>query len=170
MTKSRFDRPRTDAPGLGFRRSLALGLLAGLLIATEPAPGWGQRQEPLRTTPELPFGAEPFGVPRPSPRRVRPKIIYSLAADRFDALTRFDPALTRLCRRGAFTQVMDGWLYARTPQRRYGVAFPNGANLYDPQQRRQADQVYFFREQDTGRCRVYAAPKTALAPYWVAGR
>jgi len=166
-------KSRSNASTLLNRPRHSRGLPAALLciaLLLLPAPNAAQVQEPLRTTPEHPFGAQPFGVPRPMPRRVRPKIVYSLDGERFDALARFEPQLTRLCRQGAFTQIMDGWLYARTPQRRYGVAFPNGANLYDPQQRRRPDLVYFFRDQDSSRCRVYVARQGLMAPYWTTRR
>ncbi len=111
--------------------------------------------------------APPVIAPRSMPRRVTSQLVYSLTEDDLRATAEPDPELSMLCRYGAFRQQMDGWLYARTDRRRYGLGFSNGANLYDPRNRRAPERVYFFRDADTGRCRVLVAPWRALAGFAV---
>ncbi len=108
--------------------------------------------------------------PRVGPRRVHSQLVYIMTEQNVRDLTDADPELSRLCGRGAFGQVMDGWLYARTDRRRYGVAFANGANLHDPRNRRREDSVYFVRNQDTPLCEVRVAQQGQLVNFAVTRR
>ncbi|WP_145671969.1 hypothetical protein [Azospirillum brasilense] len=101
----------------------------------------------------------------PRSRTVRSQAVYNLPKG-MDGLTRYDAALSRLCQRGAFGQEMDGFYWARTPDKRYGVAFSGGANLADPQNKRKSSEVYFFDGQDS-RCRVYVGDQAKLMPHYV---
>ena len=55
---------------------------------------------------------------------------------------------------------------ARTPEKRYGVAFSGGANLADPQNKRETGKVYFFERQDS-RCAVYVGDQAKLMGHYV---
>ncbi|MFL7901277.1 hypothetical protein ACJ41P_09105 [Azospirillum argentinense] len=101
----------------------------------------------------------------PRTRYVRSQAVYSLPKG-LDGFTRHDAALSRLCQRGAFGQETDGFYWARTPDKRYGVAFSGGANLSDPQNKRKAGEVYFFDGQDS-RCKVYVGEQAKLMPHYV---
>lgn len=101
----------------------------------------------------------------PRTRHVRSQVVYNLPTG-LDGLARYDAALSRLCQRGAFGQEMDGFYWARTPEKRYGVAFSGGANLSDPQNKRKAGQVYFFDGQDS-RCNVHVGDQAKLMPHYV---
>lgn len=94
--------------------------------------------------------------------------VYSFT-DPIYKVARADNTLSRLCRRGAFIQQMDGMYWAQTPDRRLGVAFSGGANLDDPQNRREKATVYFFDKQDSY-CTVYAARQEAVMDRYVAPR
>ncbi|KAA0685822.1 hypothetical protein [Azospirillum brasilense] len=107
----------------------------------------------------------PQEVIPPRTRHVRSQAVYNLPKG-LDGLTRYDAALSHLCQRGAFGQEMDGFYWARTPDRRYGVAFSGGANLSDPQNKRKTGQVYFFDGQDS-RCNVYVGDQAKLMPHYV---
>lgn len=72
-----------------------------------------------------------------------------------------DARLSRLCQVGAFIQQSDGFYAARTPGKRYGVAFSGGANLDDAENRRRPGKVYFFDGQDS-RCTVWVQDQKAL--------
>lgn len=112
----------------------------------------------------------PASMPEPLPqipprtRFTRSRIVYSLP-DGLKGFATFDRALSHLCQRGAFGQKMDGYYWAATPERRYGVAFPSGANLDDPQKQAQAGKVYFFDGQDS-RCSVYIGDQSKLMPHY----
>ncbi|WP_353859506.1 hypothetical protein [Azospirillum formosense] len=106
----------------------------------------------------------PQQVIPPRTRHVRSQAVYNLPKG-LEGLTR-DPALSRLCQRGAFGQEMDGFYWARTPDKRYGVAFSGGANLSDPQNKRKTGQVYFFDGQDS-HCTVYVGDQAKLMPHYV---
>ncbi|GAA4258256.1 hypothetical protein GBZ26_17140 [Azospirillum formosense] len=101
----------------------------------------------------------------PRTRYVRSQAVYNLPKG-LDGLTRYDAALSRLCQRGAFGQEMDGFYWARTPDKRYGVAFSGGANLSDPQNKRKTGEVYFFEGQDS-RCNVHVGDQAKLMPHYV---
>ncbi len=83
-----------------------------------------------------------------------------------DGLATLDPALSRLCQRGAFLQTTDRYFWALTPDRPFGVAFAGGASLEDPQGRRQAGKVYFFSGQDS-RCAVYVGDQAKLKAHYI---
>lgn len=107
----------------------------------------------------------PKEVIPPRTRFVRSQAVYSLPKG-LDGLMKFDATLSHLCQRGAFGQETDGFYWARTPDKRYGVAFSGGANLVDPQNRRQTGKVYFFSGQDS-RCAVYVGDRARLAPHYI---
>ena len=92
--------------------------------------------------------------------------VYSFA-DPITKVAKADHTLSRLCQRGAFIQEMDGMYWAQTPDRRLGVAFSGGANLVDPQKRREKATVYFFDKQDSY-CTVYAAAQRDVMNRFVA--
>ena len=143
----------------------AVPLLLGLLAV--PAVADTIRVE--RTDPShlraLSRSSIPQEVIPPRTRHVRSQAVYNLPMG-LNGLTRYDAALSRLCQRGAFGQEMDGIYWARTPDKRYGVAFSGGANLSDPQNKRQAGQVYFFDGQDS-RCNVFVGEQAKLMPHYV---
>ena len=140
---------------------------------------------PLLMLLALPAAAEPMRVERTDPvhlhalsrsyfpkqtipprtRFVRSQAVYNLPKG-LDGLTRYDATLSHLCQRGAFVQELDGLYWARTPDKRYGVAFSGGANLSDPQNKRKTGQVYFFDGQDS-RCDVYVGDQARLMPHYV---
>lgn len=92
------------------------------------------------------------------------RMVYRLPGG-LDGLAVVDRALSHLCQRGAFIQRSDGYYWAVTPDRRYGVAFSGGANLEDPQGKRQPGKVYFFHGQDS-RCTVYVGDQAKLMPHY----
>ncbi|WP_207458378.1 hypothetical protein [Azospirillum sp. SYSU D00513] len=102
----------------------------------------------------------------PRVRRTESRAVYSLP-DGLDGLASYDKALSRLCQRGAFGQKVDGFYWARAKDRRYGVAFSGGANLLDPQNRRQPGKAYFIEGQDS-RCKVYVGDQALLSKHYIA--
>ncbi|MDQ2102210.1 hypothetical protein [Azospirillum isscasi] len=138
-----------------------------LMLLGSPAAADPMRVE--RTDPgHMRAPSRPF-IPKetipPRTRFVRSQAVYNLPKG-LDGLTRYDAALSHLCQRGAFGQEMDGFYWARTPDKRYGVAFSGGANLSDPQNKRKTGQVYFFDGQDS-RCDVYVGDQAKLKPHYV---
>lgn len=101
-----------------------------------------------------------------------PRILYAPARAVYklpkglDGLAAYDKALTQACMAGTFQQMSDGYYWAVTPGRRYGVAFSGGANLEDPQNKRQPGKVYFFLDQDA-RCSVYVGDQAKLMPNYI---
>lgn len=140
-----------------------------LLLALLAAPAAADPMRVERTDPNhlraLNRSSLPQDVIPPRLRYVRSQAVYNLPKG-LDGLTRYDAALSRLCQRGAFGQEMDGFYWARTPDKRYGVAFSGGANLSDPQNKRKTGQVYFFDAQDS-RCNVYVGDQAKLMPLYV---
>lgn len=149
--------------------------LAVLVPATLPCPAAAGAEEVLRTDrtdpghlrpPFRPYEPPPPGH-EPRLLRTESRAVYKLPQG-IDGLATLDPALSRLCRRGAFLQKIDGLYWAAAPDRRYGVAFSGGANLIDPQNRRQPGKVYFFRGQDS-RCSVWVGDQARLMPNHIGG-
>jgi len=144
-----------------------LALMGVLMLAAIPAAA-----EMLRLEQTRPDHLRGFNRPLIQPERVVPRtriirsqVVYRLPTDLREVAT-LDPALSHLCRMGAFTQETPGFYWARTPQRTYGVAFSGGANLDDPQKKRQAGKVYFFDDQDS-RCSVYIGDQAKLMKSYV---
>lgn len=142
-------------------------LLAALPAAADPLPTDPmpmERTDPthLRTRDR---SVTPVPVIPPRPRFVRAQPVYSLP-ERVTAFASYDRTLSHLCQRGAFGQQTDGHYWARTPDKRFGVAFSGGANLVDPQNRRRPGKVYFFDGQDS-RCRVYVGDQAALMKHYI---
>ncbi|MBP2231082.1 hypothetical protein J2847_004393 [Azospirillum agricola] len=140
---------------------LAGGLAAGGVAAGDvPPTDWpsSQRHEEYRVHPPRQF------VP-PRMRYTHSRKVY-VFPNGLDGLATLDRTLSHLCQRGAFIQSSDGFYWAVTPGRRYGVAFSGGANLEDPQQKRQAGKVYFFHNQDS-RCTVHVGDQAKLMPHYV---
>lgn len=108
----------------------------------------------------------PYEVIPPRVRFGQSLRVYSFA-DPISKVARVDYTLSRLCQRGAFIQEMDGMYWAQTPGRRLGVGFSGGANLVDPQKRREKATVYFFDKQDSY-CTVYAAAQQEVMDRFVA--
>ncbi|AWB07664.1 hypothetical protein A6A40_22005 (plasmid) [Azospirillum humicireducens] len=156
------------------RRPVA-ALLSGLLLAAFLLPPTAGAQEMLptdRTDPghlRPPFSAYEAPQPgrEPRPRRTESRRVYALPQG-LKGLATFDRTLSHLCQRGAFLQEIDGLYWAATPEFRYGVAFSGGANLVDPQNRRQPGKVYFFRNQDS-RCSVWVGDQAKLMPHHIGG-
>lgn len=141
---------------------------AGLLLLLLAAPALAE-QQPERTDPDHQRGIlNLYVTPQPPPPRTRirrAQVVYRLPED-IRELAKPDPALSELCRRGAFIQEVNGFYWARTPKRMFGVAFSGGANLVDPQKRRKPGTVYFFENPD-GRCRVWVGDQAKLMPHYV---
>jgi len=145
----------------------ALAALAAALLAAGPAAA--ERLPPERTDPDHLRGRpSPYEAPQPGlppTRHVRPTTVYRLPGEMREFAV-LDKELSRLCQRGAFTQATNGFYWARTPGRSFGVAFSGGANLYDPQKKRAPGKVYFFENADI-RCTVWVADQAALMPHYV---
>lgn len=158
--------PRLQQPsGVLVLRTLVMILLA----ASVPSAAAAERLRLDQTDP-----AHQRAINRPVivPPSIAPRIrydqstpVYSLP-DGLDRLAKADRALSDLCQRGAFNQRMDGYYWARTKVRRYGVAFENGGSLIDPQNRRKPGNVYLF-SHDNGRCTVYVAELQTLQPHYI---
>ncbi len=121
----------------------------------------------LRTLPYDPAPPTATAPPRP-PFQRRSRIVY--AFDR-PARSLLEPApeLSALCRQGRFNQRIDMLYRGFGPgERPLGVAYGRMAiNLIDPGSRRDADTVYFFDKQDTGRCAVFTARAEDLRDWFV---
>ncbi|MGQ9370053.1 hypothetical protein [Azospirillum sp. ST 5-10] len=144
--------------------------VAALLPALLPGVAAADGVEPVR--PDRHHLAPPAQPPREPPpalpprtRFVRAQVVYRLPMA-LSEVADADPALSRLCRRGAFVQEANGFYWARTPQRSYGVAFSGGANLIDPQNRRRPGKVYFFQDPDA-RCTVWVADQARVMSHYV---
>ncbi len=144
------------------------GVLAGAalmvalsLLPPSPAEAAGQAPGPSVTVP-VPDPNQP--LPH-RPRIIRGQVIYRLPMPMRE-VAYADQTLSHLCRRGAFVQKMNGFYWARTPERAYGVGFPSGANLDDPQGRARPGQVYFFQNPDAF-CIVWVADQRLLMPHYV---
>lgn len=139
------------------------------LVMLVAMPAAAQMLPTDRTDPEHLRGlTRPYVTPQPGlprTRHIRAQVVYRLPAD-LKELAKPDAQLSRLCRRGAFTQQSNGFYWARTPARSYGVAFSGGANLNDPQNRRKPGTVYFF-EDETNLCTVWTAEQAKLMPHYV---
>lgn len=113
----------------------------------------------------------PVPVPDPNqplphrPRYIRAQVLYRLPMP-ISEVARADRHLSFLCRRGAFVEKMNGFYWARTPERSYGVGFPRGTSLNDPQSQARAGFVYFFQNPD-GNCTVWVAEQRLVMPHYV---
>lgn len=159
-----------DVIGSHRRRRRASATLFALMAAcTAAVPAAADPMRVERTDPSHLRALNRPLIPKetlpPRTRFIRSQAVYSLPKG-LDGLATFDPALSRLCQRGAFGQERDGFYWARTPDKRYGVAFSGGANLVDPQDKRRPGQVYFFDGQDA-RCRVYVGEQARLMPNYI---
>jgi len=123
-----------------------------------------ERTDPDHLRP-LPHLLMPNEVIPPRIQYGRSQVVYNLP-NGLKGLATFDKELSRLCQRGAFLQQSDGYYWARTKDKRYGVAFSGGANLDDPQNKRQPGKAYFFDGQDS-RCEVYVGDQAKLMPHYV---
>lgn len=123
--------------------------------------GPGQPQGPTVTAP-VPDPNQP--LPH-RPRIIRSQVLYRLPMAMREVAS-VDSTLSHLCRRGAFVQKMNGFYWARTPERSYGVAFPAGTSLNDPQGRARPGQVYFFQNPDAF-CIVWVGEQRLLMPHYV---
>lgn len=144
-------------------------LLIALAAALAAGPAAAASQLRMdRTSPDhLRPPTPPLSVPEVIPHRTRflqPARLYTLP-DGLAGLATVDETLSRLCRRGAFVQQTDGYFWAQTKDRRYGVALADGINLTDAQNRRQPGKVYFFENQDSSRCTVLVGDRQRLEPF-----
>lgn len=148
-------------------RALSIAVLLALLTAPALAeqrlrlvpPSDGHTLFPLMRT----YGTPQFHPPRT--QYVRSQAVYRLPDGLRGVATR-DRRLSQLCRRGAFVQKIDGFYWARTTDRRYGVAFGSGYNLIDAQSQRAPGKVYFFEDQDS-RCSVHVADQRAITGLYI---
>lgn len=144
-------------------RRLCVGLLA---LMAMPALA---EEQPQRTDPGHQRGIlNLYATPQPPAPRTwikRAQVVYRLPKD-LPEMAKLDPKLSHLCRRGAFIQESNGFYWARTPTRTFGVAFSGGANLVDPQNKRTPGKVYFFDQPD-GPCGVWVADQAKLMPHYV---
>ncbi len=140
--------------------------MTGLLAA---APAAAQMMPTDRTDPEHLGGLNNLYVtPQPKlPRtqNIRGQVVYRLPSN-IAELAKIDTKLSRLCQRGAFTQQINGFFWARTPSQTYGVAFPGGNTLNDPQDKRTPGKVYLF-DKPEALCTVWVADQGKLAPHYV---
>ncbi|WP_119679052.1 hypothetical protein [Indioceanicola profundi] len=158
-------------------RGLTLAVLAGTACLSTPAPAADVRppdQVPSPAVPQAP-GSPPIDrelkreVPPPRPSwRSRDRIVYAFDRPAADLLAP-SPELSAACRRGRFIQRVNLLYRAFGPQEQpLGVAYGRAAiNLVDPGRLRREDTVYFFEEQDTGRCTVHTALLEDIRPYFV---
>ena len=137
----------------------ALLLTAGTAAAEQPVMTDPAHKRGLLDLPVLP---QP-GLPRTQYKRAQ--VVYRLPQELKDFAVR-DATLSRLCQRGSFIQEKNGYYWAHTPGRAYGVAFSGGANLVDPQKQRQKAKVYFFDMPDA-RCTVWVGDQAKLMPHYV---
>lgn len=138
--------------------ALAALLSNGMALAMEPAMRLG-RSDAGHIRPQIRERLPAELIP-PHTRFTQPQRVYSFT-DAIERVAKRDDRLSHLCQRGAFLQRWDGMYWAQTPTRRFGVAFSGGANLNDPQNRRQKAEVYFFDGQDAV-CTVYVAKQEAV--------
>ncbi len=151
--------------------ALKLSLIVLLVLGVSSAsvgPSWA---EPLRVDRTLPNHLGPKGVepiePPPPAGHVYQKLDV-LAYRLPEAATKWaklDTKLSHLCRLGAFRQQRPKALYAFAPGITYGVAFAEGANLYDTQHLAKPGDVYFFAEFETSNCIVLRTAQGKVAPY-----
>ncbi|HYD31501.1 MAG TPA: hypothetical protein VEB64_11685 [Azospirillaceae bacterium] len=131
---------------------------------------FAQQQLPLsRTHPEH-YKEQPGAeLPPPDPSMLPPPRLEQRLVYRFPGpigeYADPDRDLSALCRRGAFRQQVDGFFHAATPERSYGVAFAAGGNLYDLTGAKGKSLVYFFDDQNTGRCQVWRATLDQVTKY-----
>ena len=140
------------------------GALVAILAADARAEELGMARPQAGHLP--PTVLAPLDPPSPPdhPHRYRDYMVYQLP----EALRKWaslDKTLTHLCERGAFTQQKPQALYAVAGNTAYGVAFAEGANLHDPQNRAKPGNVYFFGRADTSHCVVFTAPEAALKKF-----
>lgn len=139
--------------------------LATLLLVSLPALA---EQQPERTDPAHQRGIlNLYVTPQPPlPRTVtrRAQQVYRLPNE-LKAMATLDAKLSQLCRRGAFVQETNSFYWANTPGRSFGVAFPAGTSLLDPQNKRKPGKVYFFDEPE-GRCEVWVGDQAKLMPHY----
>ncbi len=142
----------------------ALALLAMIEGAAAEAPMPLERTHPDQLREPFRDPITPQYIP-PRVPVVRSQAVYSLP-DGLAKLAEPDETLSELCRRGAFVQEVDGYYWARTKNRRYGVAFSSGHNLIDLQNRRKPGRVYFFDKQDSF-CTVYVGRQSRLMKHYI---
>lgn len=149
-------------------RVLPIFLAAGILLTGTLAQSTEPRLRLDRDGHQRPQIREglPVEVIPPRVRFGQSLRVYSFA-DPISKVAKVDYSLSRLCQRGAFIQELDGMYWAQTPDRRLGVGFSGGANLVDPQRRREKAMVYFFDKQDAY-CTVYAAAQRDVMNRFVA--
>ena len=137
--------------------------LAGPALAAEQSDGIGmQRSHSEHRVGNRTLAAPPTANPWVEPRRRGQGIVYRFEAP-IAALAPHiapDSRLSRLCREGLFGQAFPERLRAVDGHgRRFGLAFGLGgarSNLNDPNGLADRDNIYLFRNEDTGRCMVWS--------------
>jgi hypothetical protein len=153
-------------------RALPLLLLLALVAA---APAGAEEKQRARPQPETGYGRLPWqswqdpaiAPPRPT-WQYQQRIVFSFDKAAGTVLTP-RPDLTKLCRQNLFVQRINMRYRAFGPgERPLGVGFGSlSVNLFDPQQKRTNDTVYFFKDQDTGRCTVSSARLEDIRRYFI---
>jgi hypothetical protein len=146
-----------------------------LALLTTALPAGAEQKERPRPRPESGFGRLPWqswqdpanAPPRPA-WQYQQRIVFSFDKAAGTLLTS-RPDLTKLCRQNLFLQRINMHYRAFGPgERPLGVGFGSlSVNLYDPQQKRSVDTVYFFKDQDTGRCMVSSARLEDIKRYFI---
>jgi hypothetical protein len=152
----------------------ALPLLVLVILALCP-PGTAEEKQRPRPQPETGYGRLPWqswqdpaiAPPRPA-WQYQQRIVFSFDQASRTLLTP-RPDLSQLCRQNLFLQRINMHYRAFGPgEQPLGVGFGSlSANLYDPQRKRSPDTVYFFKEQDTGRCSVSSARLEDIRRYFI---
>lgn len=108
-----------------------------------------------------------LAAPLPTPRE-RDRIVYAFPGPAKAVMT-YDADLSAACRRGRFLQRTDmAYRAFGKGERPLGVAYGTMAiNLIDPDRHREAEMVYFFDKQDTGRCAVYRARQSDIKEWFI---
>ncbi|HYC04303.1 MAG TPA: hypothetical protein VED40_13480 [Azospirillaceae bacterium] len=146
---------------------LLLPLAAPVMAETQPRLEMGGQPPKAGSLPTDPALPTPKITPRP-PWWSKDRIVYAFDRPAKEWLSQ-DMALTKACQRGEFVQVVDMLYRAFGPSERpLGVAYGTMAiNLYDPKRLRQVGTVYFFADQDSGRCRVWTARQDDIRDFFV---
>lgn len=152
-------------------RALPFLLLAGFAAL----PAGAEIQQRPRPQPEGALGRLPWqswhdgaiAPQRPTPQ-YQQRIVFAFDKPS-DSLLTPSRELSQLCRRNLFVQQINLHYRAFGPgERPMGVGFGSlSFNIYDPGQKRLPDRVYFFKDQDTGRCQVFTARLEDIRRYFI---
>ena len=129
-------------------------VLVALLIFAAGAPAVCAQEGPRRI-PE-PVEPEPHGTARTRTGGTR----INFDVDPGQLPGALSVPLSEACGRLAFNQRRKGKYFVDVPRQngppqRFGYANGGGLNLYDPEARREPEQVYLFYRDGTSECAVY---------------